>query len=154
MNNMKLYYWTLNYIFAEFFKKKGVSTLTMKELFDFVTDMTINSDNIDAYLEQAMAMTSHRTVEDVTEQQKVDEEVQTSNKKSFFECVFHKLHIYIYIYIYIYNNSSSKELLCRFTWSMVVSVMPHSTSTFLKIKVHHIMTLTFKVKLASCCLMK
>ena len=83
MNNIKLYYRTLNYIFAEFFKKKGVSTLTMKELFDFVTDMTINSDNIDAYLEQAMAMTSHRTVEDVTEQQKVDEEVQTSNKKNF-----------------------------------------------------------------------
>ena len=85
MNNIKLYYRTLNYILvlAEFFKKKGVSTLTMKELFDFVTDMTINSDNIDAYLEQAMAMTSHRTVEDVTEQQKVDEEVQTSNKKNF-----------------------------------------------------------------------
>ncbi|KAK3089613.1 hypothetical protein FSP39_005032 [Pinctada imbricata] len=60
---------------TEFFKKKGVSTLTVKELFDFVTDVTITEDNIDAYLDHAMTMTSHRTIDDITEQQKVDEEV-------------------------------------------------------------------------------
>nr|XP_022318912.1 serine/threonine-protein kinase RIO1-like [Crassostrea virginica] len=60
---------------TEFFKKKNVSVLTVKELFDFVTDATITEDNIDLYLEKAMTMASQRTTEDITEQQKVDEEV-------------------------------------------------------------------------------
>lgn len=47
----------------------------MKELFEFVTDVTITADNIDDYLEKAMLMTSRRTIEDVTEQDKVDEGV-------------------------------------------------------------------------------
>nr|XP_022314156.1 serine/threonine-protein kinase RIO1-like [Crassostrea virginica] len=60
---------------TEFFKKKNVSVLTVKELFDFVTDATITEDNIDLYLEKAMTLASQRTTEDITEQQKVDEEV-------------------------------------------------------------------------------
>ncbi|XP_062589763.1 serine/threonine-protein kinase RIO1-like [Saccostrea cucullata] len=60
---------------TEFFKKKDVSTLTVKELFDFVTDATITEDNIDLYLEKAMTLTSQRTTNDVTEQEKIDEEV-------------------------------------------------------------------------------
>jgi hypothetical protein len=47
----------------------------VKELFDFVTDTTITEYNIDNYLEQAMTLTSSRTPEDVTEQQKIDEQV-------------------------------------------------------------------------------
>lgn len=65
------------YFYAvEFFKKKNVSVLTVKELFDFVTDATITEDNIDLYLEKAMTLASQRTTEDITEQQKVDEEVR------------------------------------------------------------------------------
>lgn len=60
---------------TEFFKKKNVSTLTVKELFDFVTDATITEDNIDLYLEKVMTLASERSTDDITEQQKVDEEV-------------------------------------------------------------------------------
>lgn len=60
---------------TEFFRKKGVCTLTVKELFDFVTDTTITEYNIDNYLDQAMTLTSSRTPDDETEQQKVDEQV-------------------------------------------------------------------------------
>lgn len=49
----------------------------MKELFDFVTDGTITEDNIDLYLEKAMTLASERSTDDITEQQKVDEEVKT-----------------------------------------------------------------------------
>lgn len=59
----------------DFFRKKGVCTLTVKELFDFVTDITINEDNIDHYLEEAMTLTSTRSHDEVTDQQKIDEQV-------------------------------------------------------------------------------
>lgn len=49
----------------------------MKELFDFVTDATITEDNIDLYLEKVMTLASERSTDDITEQQKVDEEVKT-----------------------------------------------------------------------------
>ena len=37
----------------DYFSKKGVLTMTTKELFDFVTDPNINDGNIDKYLEKA-----------------------------------------------------------------------------------------------------
>lgn len=49
----------------------------MKELFDFVTDATITEDNIDLYLEKVMTLASERSTDDITEQQKVDEEVSS-----------------------------------------------------------------------------
>ena len=60
---------------SDYFKRKGVSTLTVKELFDFVTDVTITADNLDEYLDHCMEITSNRTVDDVTEQDKIDEAV-------------------------------------------------------------------------------
>ncbi|XP_074641721.1 serine/threonine-protein kinase RIO1-like [Tubulanus polymorphus] len=59
----------------EFFKKYGVCTMTVKELFDFVTDMTITDENIEDYIEKMMVIASSRSVEEVTEQEKIDEEV-------------------------------------------------------------------------------
>ena len=56
----------------DFFRKNGVSTMTLKELFDFVTDVSITVDNIDAYLDHAMELTSNRSPEDVTAQEKID----------------------------------------------------------------------------------
>lgn len=49
--------------------------MTVKELFDFVTDLTITSNNIEGYLDQAMEVAANRTLEEVTEQEKVDAEV-------------------------------------------------------------------------------
>ena len=37
----------------EFFRKKNVAVLTLKGLFDFVTDPTITEDNVEQYLEEA-----------------------------------------------------------------------------------------------------
>ncbi|KAK3770258.1 hypothetical protein RRG08_029914 [Elysia crispata] len=60
---------------TEFFRKLNVPAMTVKELFDFVTDTTITSENIDGYLEQAMKVAACRTLDDITEQEKIDEEV-------------------------------------------------------------------------------
>ncbi|KAK6179942.1 hypothetical protein SNE40_012187 [Patella caerulea] len=65
---------------TEYFKKLGVSTMTVKELFDFITDVSITTDNIDDYLEKAMTTSSNRNIDDITAQEKIDEEVF---KKSF-----------------------------------------------------------------------
>lgn len=64
----------------EYFRKKGVCILTVKELFDFVTDVSITADNIDDYLDRCMTVAANRTLEDFTNQEKIDEEVF---KKSF-----------------------------------------------------------------------
>ena len=61
--------------FSEYFKKKGVCTLTVKELFDFVTDVSINADNLDDYLDRLMDVASNRSLQDLTAQEKIDEEV-------------------------------------------------------------------------------
>ncbi|RUS87816.1 hypothetical protein EGW08_004415, partial [Elysia chlorotica] len=60
---------------TEFFRKLNVPTMTVKELFDFVTDSTITPENIDGYLDQAMKIASSRSLDDITEQEKIDEEV-------------------------------------------------------------------------------
>ena len=60
---------------VEFFKRKGVCTMTVKELFQFVTDLNITRDTVDDALQQAMLNASQRTVQEVTAQQKIDEEV-------------------------------------------------------------------------------
>lgn len=59
----------------DYFKKKGVCTLTVKELFDFVTDVSINADNLDDYLDRLMDVASNRSLQDLTAQEKIDEEV-------------------------------------------------------------------------------
>ena len=59
----------------EFFRKHHVSTMTVKELFEFVTDPTVNDENIEEYLEKIQEKAVNRSVEDVTQQDLVDEEV-------------------------------------------------------------------------------
>lgn len=41
---------------TDFFSKHDVKTLSVRQLFDFVTDPTINEDNMDAYLEKAQSL--------------------------------------------------------------------------------------------------
>lgn len=60
---------------SEFFRKKGVSTMTVKELFDFVTDPTINEENMEACLEVISEKIANRNIDELTEQEKIDEEV-------------------------------------------------------------------------------
>ncbi|KAL2453430.1 Serine/threonine-protein kinase Rio1 [Abeliophyllum distichum] len=37
---------------SDFFKKHGVAVMTIRELFDFIVDPTINDDSVDSYLEE------------------------------------------------------------------------------------------------------
>ncbi|XP_054452128.1 serine/threonine-protein kinase RIO1 [Anoplopoma fimbria] len=59
----------------EFFVKRGVAVMTVRELFDFITDPSITCHNIDQYLEKAMVIASERTSEQRSDQDGVDEEV-------------------------------------------------------------------------------
>jgi len=59
-----------------FFQKNGVCTMTLKELFDFVVDPTINQENIEEYLDQMAELASERNVNGgVTAEEMVNEEV-------------------------------------------------------------------------------
>merc|ERR1719318_2245664 len=49
--------------------------MTVKELFNFVTDPLINDDNIEEYLARAQEICSQRTEDEMTEQERIDEEV-------------------------------------------------------------------------------
>ncbi|KAM3929721.1 serine/threonine-protein kinase RIO1 [Leptodactylus fuscus] len=59
----------------DFFVKYGVAVMTVRELFEFVTDPSINEENMDSYLEKAMEIAAYRTEEERSNQDKVDEEV-------------------------------------------------------------------------------
>ena len=60
---------------TDFFKKNGVCVMTVRELFDFVTDPSISDDNVDEYLERAQAIAANRGVEEETPEETVKEEV-------------------------------------------------------------------------------
>lgn len=57
---------------TDFFSKHDVKTMTVRQLFDFVTDPTINEDNMDAYLEKAQSLVEEAGSEAMNQ---VDEEV-------------------------------------------------------------------------------
>ncbi|KAM4689373.1 serine/threonine-protein kinase RIO1 [Discoglossus pictus] len=59
----------------DFFVKYDVAVMTVRELFEFITDPSITDDNMDAYLEKAMEIAAQRTEEERSSQDKVDEEV-------------------------------------------------------------------------------
>ncbi|XP_055625878.1 serine/threonine-protein kinase RIO1 [Toxorhynchites rutilus septentrionalis] len=60
---------------TDFFRKKDVSVMTVKELFDFITDPTINETNIEDCLEKMSEKIAHRSFDEFTEQQKLEEAV-------------------------------------------------------------------------------
>uniref|UniRef100_A0A3Q2GHJ7 non-specific serine/threonine protein kinase n=1 Tax=Cyprinodon variegatus TaxID=28743 RepID=A0A3Q2GHJ7_CYPVA len=59
----------------DFFVKHGVAVMTVRELFDFVTDPSITSRNMEQYLDKAMVIAAERTAEERSDQDRVDEEV-------------------------------------------------------------------------------
>ncbi|KAK1875267.1 Serine/threonine-protein kinase RIO1 [Dissostichus eleginoides] len=59
----------------DFFMKRGVPVMTVRELFDFITDPSITRQNMDQYLEKVMVIAADRTSEQRSDQDRVDEEV-------------------------------------------------------------------------------
>ncbi|XP_047993715.1 serine/threonine-protein kinase RIO1 [Leguminivora glycinivorella] len=59
---------------SDFFRKNGVATLTVKELFDFITDSAINEGNLEDCLEKLSEKASTRKFEEMTAQEQVEEE--------------------------------------------------------------------------------
>ncbi|XP_060941109.1 serine/threonine-protein kinase RIO1 [Limanda limanda] len=59
----------------EFFGRRGVAVMTVRELFDFITDLSITWHNMDQYLEKAMVIASERTCDQRSDQDRVNEEV-------------------------------------------------------------------------------
>ncbi|XP_052888317.1 serine/threonine-protein kinase RIO1 [Anopheles moucheti] len=60
---------------TDFFRKREVSTMTVKELFDFITDAAITEDRVEQRLEEISERISNRSFDEFTEQQKLDEAV-------------------------------------------------------------------------------
>lgn len=59
---------------SDFFRKKGVATLTVKELFDFITDSSINENNLEDCLEKLSEKAASRDFDEMTAQEQVEEE--------------------------------------------------------------------------------
>lgn len=59
---------------TDFFRKKGVATLTVKELFDFITDASINESNLEECLEKLSEKAASKSFDDMTAQEQVEEE--------------------------------------------------------------------------------
>ncbi|KAH8261372.1 hypothetical protein KR044_008074 [Drosophila immigrans] len=60
---------------SEFFRKKSVATMTVKELFDFITDQTITEQNMEECLERISERIKDRDFDAITAQEKIDEAV-------------------------------------------------------------------------------
>lgn len=60
---------------TEFFRKNSVCVMTSKELFDFITDVTITESNMEEYLEKAQERASARLLDDTTPEEQVAEAV-------------------------------------------------------------------------------
>lgn len=60
---------------TDFFHRKQVCTMGVKDLFDFVTDVTITDENIEQYLEKAQQKAISRSEEEVTPEDKIFEAV-------------------------------------------------------------------------------
>jgi RIO kinase 1 len=81
----------------DFFRKKNVQTMTLKELFDFITDPNINQDNLEECLDKLQAIAANRSINELTEQEKMDDEVfrqcyipQRLDQIMYFERDFYK----------------------------------------------------------------
>lgn len=60
---------------TDFFAKKAVATMTVRELFTFITDPNITEANMEEYLERISERIANRDIDHLTEQEKVEEEV-------------------------------------------------------------------------------
>eukprot|EP01133_Synstelium_polycarpum_P013295 gene13295-15627_t len=58
---------------TDYFRKNNVVTMFIQELFEFITDLSINDDNIDEYLEKVQEKIGDRV--EMTDEEKIKEEV-------------------------------------------------------------------------------
>ncbi|XP_018335842.1 serine/threonine-protein kinase RIO1 [Agrilus planipennis] len=58
-----------------FFRKQEVAVMTIKQLFDFITDPSINERNMEECLEKLAEIAAKRTLEEISAQEQVEEEV-------------------------------------------------------------------------------
>jgi RIO kinase 1 len=72
--------------------------MTVKELFDFITDPTITDNNRDAYLDKMSERAAARTLDEVTAQEQIDEEVF---KKAFIPKRLTEVCKIVYEYKYL-----------------------------------------------------
>ncbi|XP_031779197.1 serine/threonine-protein kinase RIO1 [Nasonia vitripennis] len=59
---------------TDFFKKNKVAVMSVKDLFDFITDPTVNEKNIDEYLDKMSKMMENKST-DIDPEQQIEEEV-------------------------------------------------------------------------------
>ena len=59
---------------AVFFRKKGASTITVKELFTYIVEITITEENKGTYLDKLTEIVNKRDYDATTDKDKVDEE--------------------------------------------------------------------------------
>jgi len=59
----------------DFFRKRGVAVMTLKELFEFITDPLITDETVDEYISRAQEIAVSRTESELTEADKVNEQV-------------------------------------------------------------------------------
>ncbi|KAI4463790.1 serine/threonine-protein kinase rio1 [Holotrichia oblita] len=60
---------------TEFFRKKEVATMNIKQLFDFITDPHIDELNLEEHLDRLSEQAGERLQEEITSKEQVDEEV-------------------------------------------------------------------------------
>ncbi|CAH1398002.1 unnamed protein product [Nezara viridula] len=60
---------------TEFFKRKGVAILTVKELFDFITDANLNEDKVESFLDEASTRLAGKEPTHADGEAAVEEEV-------------------------------------------------------------------------------
>ncbi|XP_068247120.1 serine/threonine-protein kinase RIO1 isoform X2 [Palaemon carinicauda] len=60
---------------TEYFRRKNVPAMTVKELFDFIVDQTITKENKEAYLEKLQEVASSRLLGEMSNNERVNEEV-------------------------------------------------------------------------------
>ncbi|CAK9802518.1 Serine/threonine-protein kinase RIO1 [Anthophora quadrimaculata] len=60
---------------TEFFKKNDVGVMTIKALFDFITDPTITEENMDKYLDTVSEQMTQQSEENVDPKQQIEEQV-------------------------------------------------------------------------------
>lgn len=60
---------------TEYFGKKDVATMTVRELFTFITDPNITEENMDSYLEKLQESIGDRNINELSAQEKIEEEV-------------------------------------------------------------------------------
>jgi len=97
---------------SEFFRKRAVATMTVKELFDFITDQTITADNMEECLERISERIKDRDFDAISAQEKIDEAVwqNTYIPKRLDEVGFSSLFLIQY-------NFTNQDSLHRFVIS-------------------------------------